>query len=114
MRTPTTLVSITATGIIELLADERNELWRRNNQGVRPKSKSPRFDPGKPRYTQCHVSGAVILDDNPLVWMIEIDGFLIDMLHAPREMQIAAYENGLIPYVPSEQPDKDENSRPPK
>ena len=54
------------------------------------------------------------LEDNPLVWMIEIDGFIIDMRHAPREMQIAAYENGLIPYVPSEQPDEDENSRPPK
>ena len=54
------------------------------------------------------------LERNPLVWMIEIDGFIIDMRHAPREMQIAAYENGLIPYVPSGQPDEDENSRPPK
>ena len=54
------------------------------------------------------------LDDNPLVWMIEIGGFIIDMRHAPREMQIAAYENGLIPYVPSDQPGDDENSRPPK
>lgn len=52
------------------------------------------------------------LQDNPLVWMIEIGGFPVDMQHAPREMQIAAYENGLIPYVPSEQPDEDENSRP--
>lgn len=54
------------------------------------------------------------LEDNPLVWMIEIDGFIIDMRHAPREMQIAAYENGLIPYVPSEQPGDDETGRPPK
>ena len=54
------------------------------------------------------------LDDNPLVWMIEIDGFIIDMRHAPRGMQIAAYENGLIPYVPSEHTDDNENSEPPK
>ena len=54
------------------------------------------------------------LDDNPLVWMIEIDGFIIDMRYAPKEMQIAAYENGLIPYIPSDQPDDDESSRPPK
>lgn len=54
------------------------------------------------------------LDDNPLVWMIEIDGFIIDMRYAPQEMQVAAYENGLIPYVPSEHTDDNENSRPPK
>ncbi len=42
------------------------------------------------------------------------DGFTIDMRHAPREMQIAAYGNGLIPYIPSDQPDGDENSSPPK
>jgi len=54
------------------------------------------------------------LDDNPLFWMIEIDGFIIDMRYAPREMQIAAYENGLIPYIPSDQPEDNENNRPPK
>ena len=54
------------------------------------------------------------LDDNPLVWMREIDGFIIDMRYAPREMQIAAYENGLIPYILSDQPSGDENSRRPK
>jgi hypothetical protein len=43
------------------------------------------------------------LDDNPLVWMLEVNGFLIDIRMAPREAQIAAYEKGLIPYVPADQ-----------
>ncbi len=42
------------------------------------------------------------LDDNPLVWMLEVNGFLMDIRHAPREAQIAAYEEGLIPYVPAD------------
>ncbi|MHC4714613.1 MAG: DUF6398 domain-containing protein [Planctomycetota bacterium] len=40
------------------------------------------------------------LDDNPLVWMIEVDGLVLDMRYAPRALQFAAYHMGLIPYVP--------------
>ena len=40
--------------------------------------------------------------DNPLVWMLEVNGFLIDIRMAPREAQVAAYEKGLIPYVPAD------------
>ena len=43
------------------------------------------------------------LEDNPLVWMLEVNGFLMDIRHAPREAQVAAYEKGLIPYVPADQ-----------
>lgn len=43
------------------------------------------------------------LDDNPLVWMLKVNGFLMDIRHAPREAQVAAYEKGLIPYVPADQ-----------
>ena len=42
------------------------------------------------------------VDDNPLVWMLEIDGLLIDMRHAPRKLQEAAFERGLISYIPGE------------
>jgi hypothetical protein len=41
-----------------------------------------------------------ILEHNPLVWMIVVDGFLIDARNAPREMQEAAYRKGLIPFIP--------------
>ena len=40
------------------------------------------------------------LDKNPLVWMVEINGFLVDLRQAPREIQEQAYELGIIPYVP--------------
>lgn len=42
------------------------------------------------------------MDSNPLVWLIEVDGFLLDARNLPREIQVVAYEKGLIPYVPNE------------
>ncbi len=43
-----------------------------------------------------------LLDDNPLVWMLEIDGMAVDIRTAPREAQEEAYRMGLIPYVPAD------------
>lgn len=43
------------------------------------------------------------LNDNPLVWILKVNGFLMDIRGAPREAQVAAYEQGLIPYVPADQ-----------
>ena len=42
------------------------------------------------------------LGANPLVWMLEVDGFIIDARDAPLEFQQEAYRLGLIPYVPGE------------
>ena len=42
------------------------------------------------------------LDDNPLVWMLQVNGFLMDIRHAPRDAQVVAYEKGLIPYIPAD------------
>ena len=41
-----------------------------------------------------------MLEVNPLMWMVEVDGFPMDLRDAPREMQLEAYEQGLIPYLP--------------
>ncbi|MCO6043395.1 DUF6398 domain-containing protein [Aeoliella sp. ICT_H6.2] len=44
-----------------------------------------------------------LLDDNPLAWMVELtNGMIIDIRHAPREAQEAAFEHGLIPYIPDD------------
>jgi len=43
-----------------------------------------------------------LLDDNPLVWMLEVDGLVIDARSAPLEFQQEAYRLGLIPYIPGE------------
>jgi Domain of unknown function (DUF6398) len=42
------------------------------------------------------------VDRNPLVWMAEVNGILVDLRDMPREMQVIAYEKGLIPYIPAD------------
>ena len=43
-----------------------------------------------------------LIDGNPLLWMAEVNGFLVDLRTMPREVQEIAFEKGLIPYVPAE------------
>lgn len=45
-------------------------------------------------------STPAMVDQNPLIWMLEVNGLLIDVRHAPREIQEAAFRRGLIPYIP--------------
>ena len=40
------------------------------------------------------------MDDNPLAWMISVDGLIIDVRYAPPEIQLEDYRRGLIPYLP--------------
>ena len=40
------------------------------------------------------------LEDNPLAWMIMVNGYIVDVRHLPIELQEAAYKKGLIPYIP--------------
>jgi hypothetical protein len=42
------------------------------------------------------------MDDNPVVWMLEVNGFLMDIRNAPRELQEVAFEKGLTPYIPAD------------
>jgi hypothetical protein len=44
-----------------------------------------------------------LLDQNPLVWMAEVNGFLVDLRHMPREVQEIAFARGMIPYIPGDQ-----------
>lgn len=45
-----------------------------------------------------------LVESNPLTWMLEVDGLLVDIRHAPVELQAQAYELGLIPYIPGDRP----------
>jgi hypothetical protein len=38
---------------------------------------------------------------NPLVWMIEVNGLVVDARRVPLEIQVEAFQRGLIPYVPA-------------
>lgn len=41
------------------------------------------------------------LDNNPMVWMIMVNGFIIDARRATYEIQEQAYNAGIIPYIPA-------------
>lgn len=42
------------------------------------------------------------LDDNPMVWMLQVNGLMVDVRHAPRKVQEVAFNKGLIPYIPAD------------
>ena len=44
------------------------------------------------------------LDNNPMVWMIMVNGFIIDARRATYEIQEQAYNAGIIPYIPANKP----------
>ena len=43
-----------------------------------------------------------LLDANPLVWMAEINGIIVDLRQMPREIQQIAFHRGMIPYIPAD------------
>jgi hypothetical protein len=49
-----------------------------------------------------------MMDKNPLVWMLSVNGILVDIRYAPRGAQEEAYRLGLIPYIPGEPRDEGE------
>src|SRR5574339_833183 len=40
------------------------------------------------------------MDENPLVWILSVNGMMVDIRDMPREAQVVAFEQGLIPYIP--------------
>jgi hypothetical protein len=41
-----------------------------------------------------------LVEASPLAWLLEVDGLLVDIRHAPAQFQVRAFELGLIPFVP--------------
>lgn len=52
--------------------------------------------------TQLHPDWCLpsMLEENPLAWIVDVDGLPVDVRMMPREVQEEAYRLGLIPYVP--------------
>jgi hypothetical protein len=42
------------------------------------------------------------MEDNPLIWMVEVNGLPVDIRHAPRHVQEIAFNKRLIPYIPAD------------
>jgi len=49
------------------------------------------------------------MDQNPMAWMIQVNGFLVDARLLKREFQEEALCKGLIPYIPEKRPTVDED-----
>ena len=43
-----------------------------------------------------------LVESNPLVWMAEVNGLLVDLRTMPREVQEIAFDKGMIPYIPAD------------
>jgi len=41
------------------------------------------------------------IEENPIIWIVEISGLLMDMRSVEPEIQQAAFEKGLIPFIPT-------------
>jgi len=42
------------------------------------------------------------MDDSPMIWVVEVNGFMTDIRTCPRVVQEIAFEKGLIPYIPDD------------
>jgi hypothetical protein len=47
-----------------------------------------------------------LIGRNPLVWMAELNGLLVDLRTMPREVQEVAFAKGIIPYIPADRQDR--------
>jgi Domain of unknown function (DUF6398) len=50
-------------------------------------------------------------EKNPLVWMAEVNGLLVDLRQMPRDLQEIAFAKGLIPYQRIGRTDRERNGR---
>jgi hypothetical protein len=43
-----------------------------------------------------------LIERNPLTWMAELGGFVVDLRTMPRHVQEQAFVAGLIPFIPAD------------
>jgi hypothetical protein len=46
-----------------------------------------------------------LMDRNPRVWLLQVNGLMVDVRYMPREVQEIAFQKGLIPYIPGDRRD---------
>ena len=47
-----------------------------------------------------------LVGSNPLVWVAEVNGLLVDLRTMPRDVQEMAFAKGIIPYIPADGQDQ--------
>ena len=55
----------------------------------------------KMSYFSAEFMRADLIAENPMVWLIEVDGLAVDSRSLPIEFQVVAFERGYIPYIPA-------------
>jgi uncharacterized protein DUF6398 len=50
------------------------------------------------------------IEESPMAWMIEVNGFVLDARLLRREVQEEAFQKGLIPYIPGEKPSAEKST----
>ena len=43
-----------------------------------------------------------LIDKNPMIWYVQVNGITVDIRRMPRGLQEAAFNKGLIPYIPAD------------
>jgi hypothetical protein len=51
------------------------------------------------------------MDENPMAWMIQVNGLIVDARQTPREIQEEAFRRGPIPYIPADRPGKGKDDK---
>ncbi len=52
------------------------------------------------------------IEQNPMAWMIQVNGFLVDARVLKPEIQEEAFRKGLIPYIPEKRPTVTQDDEP--
>jgi hypothetical protein len=98
-----------ALGRVNFLSDDSFEPYMRLSDLCKKISVSPANASAKSReiwrrlgLMQLHPDWCLPsrLEDNPLAWIVEVNGLPIDVRMMPQEVQEEAYRLGLIPYMP--------------
>jgi hypothetical protein len=82
-----------------LTADELSEVFGVAKATMGGKAKQVRdllgISPFSPEFQR-----ADIVEQNSMLWIIEVDGIAMDARQLPLEIQAEAYRRGIIPYIP--------------
>jgi hypothetical protein len=81
-------------------ADELSEAFGVAKSTMGSKARQVRYllriSPFSPEFSRADVAA-----QNPLMWIIEVNGLAVDARHVPVDIQVEAFERGFIPYVPA-------------
>jgi len=50
-----------------------------------------------------------LIDGNPMIWYLKVNGYLVDIRQMPRGAQEEACRKGMIPYIPADEENSNEN-----